>query len=205
MCAKLRTVAASNNRDHPTRSLSSSPFASTINCSPGSQALLEVTHQDHSIGITLLLLVRATYIYFCSSRTSRSWWIPQSTQHNRRGCKSTRRLPRLGKKLLVKCQISASQVLNAPTYYTTLDPNDALPVEALKAHSLNLASSNFQKSRGCQKKPLCPSTPDPLCAKGTRHLIRFARNGSIQRCPQPWHRLSLKFGICIHDRISNAV
>ena len=62
MCAKLRTVAASSNRDHPTRSLSSSPLASTINCSPGSQALLEVTHQDHSIGITLLLLVRATYI-----------------------------------------------------------------------------------------------------------------------------------------------
>jgi len=26
MCAKLRTVAASNNRDHPTRSLSSSPL-----------------------------------------------------------------------------------------------------------------------------------------------------------------------------------
>jgi len=62
MCAELRTVAASNNRDHPARSLSSSPLASTINCSPGSQALLEVTHQDHSIGITLLLLVRATYI-----------------------------------------------------------------------------------------------------------------------------------------------
>jgi len=51
MCAKLRTAAASNNRDrdHPTRSHSSSPLASTINCSPGSQALLEVTHQDHSI------------------------------------------------------------------------------------------------------------------------------------------------------------
>jgi len=89
MCAKLRTVAASNNRDHPTRSLLPSPLASTINCSPGSQALLEVTHQDHSIGITLLLLVRATYIYFYSSRTSRSWWIIQSTQHNRRGCNTT--------------------------------------------------------------------------------------------------------------------
>ena len=85
-CAKLRPVAASNNRDHPTRSISSSPFASTINCSPGSQALFEVTHQDHSIGITLLLLVRTTYMYFCSSRTSRSWWITQSTQHHRRGC-----------------------------------------------------------------------------------------------------------------------
>jgi len=63
MCAELRTVAASNSRDHPTRSLSSSPSASTINCSPGSQALSEVTHQGHSIGITLLLLVRATYMY----------------------------------------------------------------------------------------------------------------------------------------------
>jgi len=60
-------------RDYTPRSLSSSPFASTSNCSPGSQALLEVTHQDHSIGITLLLLVRTTYIYYCSSRTPRSW------------------------------------------------------------------------------------------------------------------------------------
>ena len=63
MCAKLHTVAASNNKDHPTRSLSSSPLAPTVNCSPGSQALLEVTYQDHSIGITRLLLVRATYIW----------------------------------------------------------------------------------------------------------------------------------------------
>ena len=39
--------------------------------------------------ITLLLLVRATYIYFCSSRTSRSWWITQSTQHHRRGCNNS--------------------------------------------------------------------------------------------------------------------
>ena len=92
MCAELRTVAASNNRDHPARSLSSSPLASTINCSPGSQALLEVTHQDHSIGITLLMLVRATYIYFCSSRTSRSLRITKSTQHHRRGCNITKTL-----------------------------------------------------------------------------------------------------------------
>jgi len=33
--AKLCTMAASNNGDHPTRSLSSSLLASTINCSPG--------------------------------------------------------------------------------------------------------------------------------------------------------------------------
>ena len=36
--------------------------------------------------ITLLLLVRATYMWCCSSRTSRSWWIAHSTQRQRRGC-----------------------------------------------------------------------------------------------------------------------
>jgi len=68
MCAKVHTVAASNNRDSPTMSLSSSSLARVVNCSTGWQALLEVTHQDHSIGVTLLLLVRATYIYCFSSR-----------------------------------------------------------------------------------------------------------------------------------------
>ena len=36
-------------------------------------------------------------------------------------------VPRLGIKGLVKCHMSVSQVLNAPTYYTTLVANDALP------------------------------------------------------------------------------
>ena len=36
--------------------------------------------------ITLLLLARATYVWCCSSRTFRSWWIAHSTQHQRRGC-----------------------------------------------------------------------------------------------------------------------
>ena len=43
-----------------TRSLLSLPLVSAINCSLASQASLEVTHQDHSIGSTLLLLVRTT-------------------------------------------------------------------------------------------------------------------------------------------------
>ena len=58
--AKLHAVAASSNRDHPTRSISSSPLASTINCTSGSQAVSEVNHRGHSIGITLSLLVHAT-------------------------------------------------------------------------------------------------------------------------------------------------
>jgi len=56
ICAKLRTVAASNNRVHMPWSL--------CNC------------------------LFAPHTYFCSPRTSRSWWITQSTQHHRRGCDS---------------------------------------------------------------------------------------------------------------------
>jgi len=67
-CSNLHTVAASNNRDHLTRSLSSLPSGSTINCSPDSQALLEVTHQDHSIGIYIWVLFFAN-IPFVVNRT----------------------------------------------------------------------------------------------------------------------------------------
>ena len=61
-CAKLHTVAASNNRVHPTRPLSSSPLARTIYCSPGSQAVLEgwSLHQDHSV----IACSRHIYIVF---------------------------------------------------------------------------------------------------------------------------------------------
>jgi len=39
--------------------------------------------------VTLLLLVRATYVWCCSSRTFRLWWITHLTQHHRRGCNNT--------------------------------------------------------------------------------------------------------------------
>jgi len=52
-------VAASNNRDHEiTLVVTISKY-----CSLASQLLLEVTRLDHSIGITILLLVCATYIW----------------------------------------------------------------------------------------------------------------------------------------------
>jgi len=78
-------------------------------------------------------------------------------------------------------------------------------VQALKAHSLERASKNFHTTheKVARKSCFAPNTPDPLCAKGTRHLIRFARNGSIQRSPYHWQTLSLKFGISICDRNSN--
>ena len=57
-CAKLYTVAASNNRERSCTSI-------TLQC--------------------YCLFVPYTY-GCCSSRTSRSWWITHSTQRQRRGC-----------------------------------------------------------------------------------------------------------------------
>jgi len=51
---------------------------------PWHQATIEISQRDHSI----IACLRQTHIS-CSSRTSRSWWITQSTQHRRRGCNST--------------------------------------------------------------------------------------------------------------------
>jgi len=63
ICTKLRTVAASNNRVHMPWSL--------YYCLCCSRHMLML------------------YVWCCSSRTSRSWWITQSTQRHRRGCNMT--------------------------------------------------------------------------------------------------------------------
>ena len=49
------------------------------------QATIEFTCRDHSI----IACSRHAYLWCCSSRTSRSWWITHLTQHHRRGCNST--------------------------------------------------------------------------------------------------------------------
>ena len=56
-------------------------------------------------------------------------------------------VPRLGKKSLVKCHMSASQVLNARTYYTTLAANNALPDPTFCNHWKPIA---FHKCRSRQ-------------------------------------------------------
>ena len=88
--------------------------------------------------------------------------------------------------------MSASQVLNAPTYtrplwrQMTLYKSLTFPtVQALKAHSLKRASKNFTQLVDARKSRFAPNTTNPLCAKETRHLTRFARNSSIQRSPHP--------------------
>jgi len=50
------------------------------------QATIEFTCHDHSIVACLCHI----YVWCCSSRTSCSWWITQSTQHHQRGCNNAR-------------------------------------------------------------------------------------------------------------------
>ena len=107
-CAELHTVAASNNRVHPTKSLSSSPLACTINCSHVRkyykrsftkitlrvrELLRSIVHMLVSVDLprhdlSFIACSSHIYVWCCSSRTSGSWWITQSTQHRRRGCNS---------------------------------------------------------------------------------------------------------------------
>jgi len=111
---------------------------------------------------------------------------------------------------LAKCHISVSQVLDPPTYYTTLAPNDALQdpnfcnqCKSWKLIALKVLLKTFTQFMDARKTRFAPNTPDPLFAKGARHLIRFARNDSIQTSPHSWHRLSFKFGVFICDRNSS--
>jgi len=74
----------------------------------------------------------------------------------------------------------ASQMLNAPTCYTTLTPNDFLPEPNIcnqckpwKLIVLNLLLTIFTQLVDARKSCFAPNTPDPLCAKDRRHLIRF--------------------------------
>ena len=70
---KLHTVAASNNRDHPTRSLCmyASRYIQSFTCS--------YHHRLHAT--TIIACSRRIYIYgCCSSCTTHSWWITHSTQ-----------------------------------------------------------------------------------------------------------------------------
>jgi len=111
---------------------------------------------------------------------------------------------------LVKSHMSASQVSNAFTYYTTFAPNDTLQdpnfcnqCKSWKLITLNVLLKTFTQLMDARKSRFSLNTPDPVCAKGTRHLIRFAQNGSIQRSSHPWHKLSFQFGIFIGDRNSS--
>ena len=69
-CAKLHPVAPNSNKDHPTRSLSSSPRGSTVMSelfTTTRSTSIVGSHspriRDHSIAMTLLMLVHATYIW----------------------------------------------------------------------------------------------------------------------------------------------
>jgi len=72
MSAKLRTVAASNNRVHMPWSLSAYAGRYVL-------SFTSWYRQSFHATITLIACSRHIYVWCCSSRTSRSWWITQST------------------------------------------------------------------------------------------------------------------------------
>ena len=51
--------------------------------------------------------------------------------------------------------------------------------------ALHVLVKTFKQLMDARKSRFAPNTPDPLCAKDTRHLTRFVRNGIIQRPPHP--------------------
>ena len=54
-----------------------------------------------------------------------------------------------------------------------------------ETHSLHVLLNAFTQLTDARKSRFASNTPDPLCAKGTGHLIRFARNDSIKKSPYP--------------------
>jgi len=79
--------------------------------------------------------------------------------------------------------MNASQVLNPPTYWTTLARNDALKdpnfcnqCKSWNLIALNVLAKTFAQLMDARISRFVSNTPGLLCAKGTRHLIRFARN-----------------------------
>jgi len=96
MCAKLRTVAASNNRDHA-RNLSLRTLVVTFKRSH------VIGRATTSQSLYCLLTLHLSWCY--SSRTSRLWWITQSMQHHRRGCNNS---------IMTKTMFSKRQKINVP-------------------------------------------------------------------------------------------
>jgi len=47
---------------------------------------VHIVSVTRDVMITLILLVRVTYTWCYSSRTSRLWWITHTTQRHQRGC-----------------------------------------------------------------------------------------------------------------------
>jgi len=68
--------------------------------------------------------------------------------------------------------------MNAPTYKTTLAPNDALQDpnfcnqgKPWKLVGLNMLLNTFTQLMDARKSRFATNTPDPLCTNYTRHLV----------------------------------
>jgi len=84
------------------------------------QATIEFTCHDHSIIVCSCHI----YVWCCSSRTSRSWWITQSTQHHRRGCNNSLSAPYNFRRLSCSlCLLTADERRPITTQFCNVYPN----------------------------------------------------------------------------------
>jgi len=106
-CTKLHTMAASNNRDHK--------IILVVTISKYHQLFTIFTSiiRDHSPW-SLYYCLFVPHIYECYSlRTSRSWWIPHSTQRQPRGCNTTLGTGMLiNRKFDISCKLDISHNLS---------------------------------------------------------------------------------------------
>jgi len=94
--------------------------------------------------------------------------------------------------VLVKCW---THLPTRPLWFqVTLCKTLTFATKPWKLITLSMILKRFTQFMDGRKSCFAPNTPDPLCAKDTRHMTRFVRNGSIQRSPHHWHRLSLSLG-----------
>jgi len=111
-CAKLLWQQATIEI---TRSLLASPLVSAISCSLASQALLEVTHKNSSIEITLLLLVRATYIWVLFF-THIPFVVNRTSNATPRDCNTTLGpVMLINRKSDISCKLDISRVTHVAT------------------------------------------------------------------------------------------
>jgi len=62
-------------------------------------------NRDHARNLSYYCLLTLHIKWCYSSRTSRSWWITQSTQHHRRGCNNTIYSNRIRRGILINTEI----------------------------------------------------------------------------------------------------
>jgi len=145
-----------------------------------------------------LLLARTTNIYFCSSRTSRSWWITHSTQHHRRGCNnipsSLQRTTPIARSLCEGWIRHDLHILVTAPFCCRVSHCNTQAWTVNLIHSLLCHDEGVTQARGCLRhetgRDLRGDTAQFIASRSA--LVLMTQNGNIYRpltktvtCPFP--------------------